>query len=87
MALKPVCRLGDTSSHGGAMVSASGTVRTDGIQACRDQDTLACPIHGDNPVTGTGITTIDGGRKRIRIGDVAGCGAVMTTGSLSTVCG
>jgi uncharacterized Zn-binding protein involved in type VI secretion len=88
MAYQPVCRLGDASDHGGVMVSASSAVFTDGIAACRDQDLHSCPIagHGVTPVTGTGVSQLDGDRPRIRVGDVAGCGAVMVTGSPSTFC-
>lgn len=68
------------------MITASATVFTDGIAACRDGDTLACPVHGDNPVTGTGKTLIER-RRRIRIGDEAACGAIMTQGSPTTSCG
>jgi len=86
MAATPVCRLGDTSNHGGVLITASDDIFTDGIPACRDQDLHSCPLpgHGITPVTGTGVSALDGGRNRIRIGDVAGCGAVMNTGSPTT---
>ena len=85
MALEPVIRLGDPSSHGGAMVTASTTVFANGIGTCRDGDILACPIHGDNPVTGTGVTIVEG-RRRIVVGDQAACGAVMIQGSPDVLC-
>ncbi|TXH35311.1 MAG: PAAR domain-containing protein [Rhodospirillaceae bacterium] len=88
MASEPVCRLGDVSDHGGTLITASSTVKTDGIAACRDQDLHDCPLpgHGVTPVTGTGIARLDGGRPRVRIGDVAGCGAAMSSGSPTTTC-
>ena len=89
MAEQPVARLGDPSSHGGTIITASSDVLTDGIGAARNGDSHQCPIigHGVTVLTGTGATLIDGGRARVRVGDVAGCGAAITAGSPKTVCG
>lgn len=80
-----VVRIGDTSSHGGSMVSASAQYTADGKQVCVSGDSHSCPIpgHGVTPVTGTGKVT-SGGKNTVKVGDSAGCGATITQGS-STV--
>lgn len=76
-------RLGDGSDHGGTMISAGSTVTVDGIQLCLDQDMHSCPIpgHGTTPVTASSSVKTNGGKKVIKIGDTAGCGATITQGS------
>lgn len=77
-----IVRLGDTSDHGGVMISAGSTVLVNGIQMCVDQDMHSCPIknHGITPVTGT-ASYRSNGKHGVKTGDVTGCGAVITTGS------
>ena len=77
-----IVRLGDASSHGGVMISAGSTVLVTGIPMCVDQDMHRCPIkgHGVTPVTGTASFRSEG-KRGVKTGDVAGCGAVITTGS------
>jgi len=83
MAQFQVARLGDLSSHGGSIISASSTVFADGIPVARVGDLHACPIPGH------GTTAISAGSGRfVCEGDViavvnstVGCGAIITTGS------
>ena len=83
MSEKKVVRLGDTSDHGGSMISAGGHFRTDGKTVCVDGDIHHCPIkgHGNTPVSATTITTRTGGKGILRVGDIAGCGAKIISGS------
>lgn len=90
MAEQPVARLGDPSSHGGHITSNCSTdVLTDGLQTAHTGSLHTCPItgHGVTAMTGTSKTTIDGGQKKVRVGDTAGCGAAITAGSPKTVSG
>ena len=77
-----VARLGDPSSHGGTIISASGDVMADGIGVARAGDMHQCPIkgHGITALTSTSTVTVDG-KPVIRVGDTAGCGAAITAGS------
>ena len=77
-----IVRLGDTSDHGGVMISAGSTVLVNGIPMCVDQDMHSCPIrgHGITPVTGT-ASYKSVGKSGVKTGDVAGCGATIVTGS------
>jgi len=77
-----VVRLGDGSSHGGAMVSAGTTVLVNGVPMCVSGDSHSCPIpeHGVTSVTGSSSVK-SGGKAVIKAGDVAGCGASVVSGS------
>lgn len=47
--MKGVIRLGDPTSHGGKVISASGTSFVNGIAVARQGDACICPIHGHSP--------------------------------------
>lgn len=81
-----IVRLGDTSSHGGSMITATANFRVNGRVACVNGNLHTCPIrgHGVTPVTGTATFTSTGQRV-VKTGDVAGCGAVITSGSNDTI--
>ena len=84
MALK-LSRLGDTSDHGGVIITASDNVKANGIGVVRERDLHSCPIpgHGVTPmsyVTGTTNWRVNG-RAGINEKDTAACGAKMVVGS------
>lgn len=81
--MSKVARLGDTSSHGGSIISASNNVKANGIGVARNGDMHACPIqgHGTTPLTAITTKTFVNGRLVITVGATAGCGAVITQGS------
>src|SRR6185437_6493965 len=74
-------RLGDPSSHGGVMITASGPDNTmdHGVDCCVEGDLHACPIegHGVTPVSPTFFTVITNGIIQLHGGDIAGCGAIL----------
>lgn len=76
-------RLGDGSDHGGTMISAGSTVVVNGVQLCLDQDMYSCPIpyHGITPATASSSVKTTDGKRVIKIGDIAGCGATIIQGS------
>jgi len=80
--LSPIARLGDTSDHGGTIISASKVVFADGIGIARAGDRHSCPRpgHGVTPLSSDSVHQVEG-RWIVRIGDTAGCGAVITSGS------
>lgn len=86
--MQPVARLGDPSSHGGHITTASSDVTADGIGIARQGDSHSCPIagHGVTAMSSTSIVTVDG-HAVIRVGDTAACGAVITSGSPTTKAG
>jgi len=78
---QPIARLGDTSSHGGQIISASGNVFCDGAQVARHGDILQCPAHGAQPINSISGGVSVNGRRILTVGAVANCGATITTGS------
>lgn len=84
-----VARLGDTSSHGGTIITSAEHVFANGIKVARIGDMHSCPIpeHGVTPiVTGSGSVFAEGAGVA-RIGDSVGCGAVISSGSPDTEAG
>lgn len=78
----PQARLGDTSSHGGTIVTGAQRTLVDGKPAARMGDLHVCPIpfHGvTRIVRGAGSTLVEG-HPAARMGDIAGCGAVIVRG-------
>jgi uncharacterized Zn-binding protein involved in type VI secretion len=86
MTQKAVARLGDSSDHGGVIISAGTKMKCDGIFAARVTDLHSCPIPGH------GITAITTGSSKVKsegqyvavVGSSTGCGATITTGSPTT---
>lgn len=84
-----LARLGDTSDHGGQIITGAARTFINGIPAARKGDLHSCPIegHGITPiVTGSGKMNIEG-QPAARVGDTTGCGAVITSGSPDTLAG
>lgn len=78
-----VARLGDTSDHGGTIISASTDTKVNGSGVARQGDQHSCPIrgHGTTPLTAIATKTYVDGRLVITVGAVAGCGATIVQGS------
>jgi uncharacterized Zn-binding protein involved in type VI secretion len=80
----PLIRLGDTSTHGGVVVTASADGFGEGPPVARLGDLLVCPKHGTKPiVSGSGKALLNG-RPVARMGDKAACGAVLISTATKT---
>lgn len=82
-------RLGDATTHGGAIISGASTVFINGLPAAVAVVSLAgCSLsHGAAPVvTGSGTVFIEG-FAAARISDITGCGATICTGAGNVVIG
>ena len=87
--MRAVVRLGDSSSHGGTVITASGRVRVGGAPAARIGDLHSCPVPGH------GVTAITTGAARCKVegspvardGDVVGCGAVLLASQARMIVG
>lgn len=89
MAANNVAVIGTTSSHGGTMISASGShfITPQGA-VCLIGDSHSCPITGHGTtaiVSGTSTQTTSNGKTIAIAGSVAGCGAVLN-GSFASNC-
>lgn len=87
MAQFPVARLGDTSDHGGFIVSVT-TVNTkaNGILVARVGDLHFCPKkgHGIKPITNGSGRYFCEGKITAVVNSVCACGAKIVTGSPNT---
>ena len=86
MAQQPKARLGDSSDHGGTIISAASNYRCDGIPVARVTDLHYCPIpgHGVTPIVNGSFPVRHQGKIVACIGSVVGCGAKISTGSPTT---
>ncbi len=77
---RPFIVLGDSTSHGGQVVGASGTTDTNGRRIARVGDQVTCPRkgHGGTTVIVSGDPTmIIDGQPAARHGDMTACGATL----------
>ena len=78
-----IARLGDSSSHGGTIITCAAVTTTEGILTARVGDLHSCPIPGH------GITSILNGSGNFKTegkitavsGSSTGCGATIIAGS------
>ncbi len=79
-------RLGDTTSHGGTVIEASGHSDSGGLGLARAGDMTSCPIHGhgQNPIIGGDQSMIVDGSPVARHGDQTSCGAVLIASQSNT---
>ncbi len=67
--------LGDSSSHGGRVISASSTFEIDGKKAALLNDVFSCPAHGNNPIVECNMGYEEGGLGVVVHGCKTACGA------------
>lgn len=82
-------RIGDASSHGGAIVSGAGTVFINGSPAAIAGCSVAtCALlHGAAPVASGSASVFIEGAPAARLSDVTGCGAQICSGSADVFIG
>lgn len=76
--------LGDASSHGGAVQTATTGFTSNGIPVAGHGDTLACPIHGPVAIQSSGHGMKANGKTPARDGDTASCGATLIASQKGT---
>lgn len=79
-----IARLGDTSTHGGAIVTSASKSLCEGALIARKDDILNCPIHGPNPIVGHSQKMLCEGKRVARHGDLTACGAALISGATKT---
>ena len=79
--MKRVIRLGDPTSHGGTVVSASSVVMINGKPVARIGDSVTCPVPGHGVVTivDGGTAWADNGQPIALVGHKTSCGASLIT--------
>ena len=84
----PVARIGDSSDHGGVIITCAAKTKVEGKLVARVGDLHSCPIpgHGVTPiVTGSPRFKAEGQRVA-RSTSLTGCGASIIGGATKTVC-
>jgi uncharacterized Zn-binding protein involved in type VI secretion len=76
-----IARLGDTSTHGGAIITSASKSLCEGQLIARKTDILNCPIHGPNPIVGHSSKMWCEGLEVARHGDATACGAALISGA------
>lgn len=76
-----IARLGDTSTHGGAITTSAAKTKCEGALIARKGDILSCPIHGPNPIVGHSSKFKVEGQFVARHGDATACGATLISGA------
>lgn len=82
----PVIRLGDKTSHGGVVMSASPLSISGGLPIARVGDLVACPLPGHTPgviASGDPSMIVDG-KPVARHGDLTSCGATLIASQQAT---
>jgi len=76
-----VAVLGDTSSHGGTIITSNqdGTLSVGGIEVAVAGAMHSCPIsnHGVTPITAVTVKTFHNGKLIVTEGALTGCGALV----------
>ncbi|MCT4715778.1 PAAR domain-containing protein [Enterobacteriaceae bacterium H18W14] len=82
-------RVGDITTHGGAICTGSGDVFINGLPAAMAAASIApCALgHGAAPIATGSCSVFINGFPAARLGDVTGCGAVVATGSCDVYIG
>ena len=84
---QPIACLGDTSSHGGQIVTASPTFSVMGRPVARVGDRFDCPGHGRQTIVSGSSSHMDEGKPVAHVGSKVSCGAIITTGNPSFTVG
>lgn len=85
----PVVRLGDRTSHGGTVTTASPTHSLGGIGIARMGDKISCPMpgHGVNVIVEGAATYLVGGRMVALHGHKCACGCTLISSLASATHG
>ncbi|AKX44184.1 hypothetical protein AKN87_03010 [Thiopseudomonas alkaliphila] len=85
---QPIIVLGDKTSHGGAVISASSTVTVNGKPAACVGDNVSCPrCKGVYPIISGDPTTLSQGKPIARANDKTACGATLIARQATSTAG
>jgi uncharacterized Zn-binding protein involved in type VI secretion len=72
---------GDSTSHGGKVISGSDRIKIRGRRAARKGDIVSCPVHGDNEIIEGSDRMKDAGVPLALDGHRTQCGCVLIASS------
>ena len=82
----PVARLGDSSNHGGQIITSASKSICEGKLIAMVGCILNCPLHGPNPIVTGSPQVICEGQKVARTTSLTACGAEIIGGATKTEC-
>lgn len=77
-----IVRLGDTGTHGGAVITSAAKWKAEGALIARVGDLYDCPIHGINPIAEGSPRWRCENADIARDGDRTSCGAFLISGAI-----
>jgi uncharacterized Zn-binding protein involved in type VI secretion len=72
---------GDSTSHGGKVITGSDRIKIRGRRAARKGDIVSCPLHGNNEIIEGSGRMNDGDRPIAVDGHRTQCGCILTSSS------
>ncbi|PPC62792.1 PAAR domain-containing protein [Pantoea sp. ICBG 1758] len=69
--------LGDATTHGGSVISASSMMYINGVRVALVGDTVSCPLHGTNRIQQGSPKIFDNGIQVVVHGCVCECGCTV----------
>ncbi|WP_415270876.1 PAAR domain-containing protein [Leminorella richardii] len=75
--MKKIIRLNDKTSHGGSVITATSTLKINGISAALINDLVSCPIHGVNPIVECSLSYSEDGKGIVVEQCKSACGSVL----------
>lgn len=79
--MKTLVCLGDSTTHGGTVKTASSTFNLHGRKVALLNDVVSCPEHGDNPIIECVVGYTESGRKWVAHLCRTRCGSQVIAGS------
>lgn len=76
--------VGDSTSHGGMVLTGSPHITLNGRAAARKGDRVSCPLCGDNLIAEGNPSICDAGQPMAFHGHKTACGATLIASSNST---
>ncbi|MBD2792119.1 PAAR domain-containing protein [Xenorhabdus sp. 42] len=79
-----VC-LGDATTHGGNVITASSTMYVNGVQVALVGDLVSCPHHGNNAIIEGEKNTTDNGRAVVVNNCTCECGCKVISSQSNSI--
>lgn len=84
--MKSIACVGDSNTHGGFVLTGSGTMHVVGREVARQFDLISCPLHGVNEIIEGSDMLLDNGRRVALDGHRCACGcSLIASGTFASI--
>lgn len=87
MAMQSVICVGDSTTHGGVVLTGSSCMQINGRAVARRGDRVSCPRHGDNLIVGGHADFCDDGTPVALHGHQTQCGCTLLASDMAAKVG